>query len=244
LDKDTKATLFFTDEKEGNMSQVRPSFLIGMSFLSLTLPQAQSFASEEPMYCHPATFYRHEMKPSAETKTKRLHLFRLGRVTLAGLSVGGSRPSEVKDLAHEFSSASQSEGYCTWYLNKGNPLARREFNWHYVDHPGTNAEKSVRDFEQSLGPSFDQDSVSFVSCAENYGYIAMGCDGQMHRGPTGFAMLLAFTGCTPEHSVEIADRLWGLNGVPYETRLAVAKRGFEMGAERPVSRERLARLFD
>ncbi len=71
----------------------------------------------------------------------------------------------------------------------------------------------------------------------------MGCDEMKHRGPTAFAMFLSFEGCSPEHSVEIANRLWGENGVSAATRQTVARKGFELGRQRAGIRARLQDLM-
>lgn len=196
----------------------------------------------EPSFCQPTTFFSKEISSSGNG-LRRLHLFKIGKMNLAGLAVGGSNPTSVKALASKHSTAGGNDRYCTWYFNDGNTDAKRSFVWKYVSKPVTDPQQIVEEYESVLGSSFDQESTNFVQCAENFNYIAMGCDGMMHRGPTVFAMLLAFTGCTPEHSTEIADKLWGLNGVPLETRLAVAKKGFEIGNAHSESRAKLVQLF-
>ena len=69
----------------------------------------------------------------------------------------------------------------------------------------------------------------FLSCLEESKYLAIGCHGMLHRGPSAFAMILAFSGCSPAHSLEIVNHLWGLNGVKYEVRNAIAEAGYELG---------------
>ena len=91
-------------------------------------------------------------------------------------------------------------------------------------------------FDTKKGPSF-------LSCAENRHYLALGCNSMAHRGPTVFGMLLAFSGCTPEHSLEIVNHIWGQNGVSDETRLTLIQEGATHGKTRPESREHFRELF-
>ncbi|HVK61420.1 MAG TPA: hypothetical protein VM432_07715, partial [Bdellovibrionales bacterium] len=172
------------------------------------------------------------------------HIFRIGKLTLVGLAVGNSRFNSVEQLATERGlNLSRSERSCTWYMNDGNRDARANFVWRYVERPSSNAEKTVAEYESVLQASIDQEAVNWVSCAEDHGYLAMGCDGMRHRGPTVFAMFLAFAGCNPENSVKIANSFWGLNGVSEKSRLAVAKKGYELGEQRPLSRKRLQAIM-
>ena len=62
-----------------------------------------------------------------------------------------------------------------------------------------------------------------------------------HRGPTAFGMVLAALGCSPEHAAEIVNRLWGLNDIPAENRLAAIRRAYDSGARQPELRARLQR---
>ena len=56
-------------------------------------------------------------------------------------------------------------------------------------------------------------------------------------------MLLAFSGCSPEHSAAIANQAWGLNFVPPGTRLLIAKKGFELGNRQPEARKALQQVM-
>jgi hypothetical protein len=64
-----------------------------------------------------------------------------------------------------------------------------------------------------------------------------------HRGPTVFGMLLAYSGCSAEHSLEITNQIWGLNGVKRKVRLAIIRKAYELGNTQKESRKRLAELF-
>jgi hypothetical protein len=222
------------------------NFRLVTLFAALAASPALARATE-PVYCKPETFFKSEFRDESNVKAKRLRLFKLGRVTLAGLAVGKSAVEQVQNLARSHSSESASDKYCTWYLHRANLRARQEFNWQYVPlpHPlGQNSLDVAEEYVRSLTDVFARNAVSFVSCAENHGYIALGCHGMQHRGPSVFAMLLAFSGCSPTHSAEIANRLWGLNYlVTARTRLAIAEAGFQLGSEQRESREKLSRLF-
>jgi hypothetical protein len=200
----------------------------------------------EPAYCDPATFSRLEVPLAKEERkhVKRLHVFRLGRVTVAGLAVGHSAPAAVRALAGRFSRAGTGERYCTWYLNDGNPEASRTFNFHYVPNPILLDEtRGPAVYLQALDSSFAADAESFLSCAEQHGFLALGCDGMRHRGPTVFGMLLAFSGCAPEHALRIANDFWDLNGVRPAVRLAIIRAAYDRGRAHPGESERLRALL-
>lgn len=216
-------------------------FLI--SLIGVGLAAAGTAQAAEPRFCEPEAFLRHEVAQSSPAK--RLHLFRLGRVKLAGLGVGSSENGDVRELARENSEARGSEGFCTWYLNRKDEEAVRTFNWRYLPRPerdGT-ADEIAAQYERILAGAFSGDATSFLSCVEQYGYLALGCDEMKHRGPTAFAMFLSFVGCSPEHSVEIVNRRWGENGVTPATRLAVARKGEELGRRDATVRVRFQALL-
>ena len=103
--------------------------------------------------------------------------------------------------------------------------------------------EAVAEFMNILEKTFDSSSTSFLSCASEQHYIALGCNGMRHRGPTVFGMLLAFSGCSPKNALEISNQIWGLNGVKRKVRLAVIEKAYELGASHRSSREKLAQLF-
>jgi hypothetical protein len=147
-------------------------------------------------------------------------------------------------VAQDFSDVGYPQGYCTWYVNDANPVAAYAFNFHPLPHPTAESEKIAEIYITEMASSFHQDKTSFLSCAEQFGYLGLGCDGMMHRGPTLFAMLLSYAGCSPEHSTEIANRIWGENGVPSKTRIAAAKRAAELAEANPRESGRLRKLFE
>lgn len=207
-------------------------------------PRSAIRVENEPAYCDPGRFRAHEVEARG-VDVDRLHAYRIGGVVLAGLAIGNSSEAQVRKLAGNFSQAGPDAGYCTWYYNVKNAEAAKVFNYHPVEaNPKDLDPEEARElFLKLVGPNFDQDAVNQVMCAERYGYVAMGCDGQKHRGPTAFAMLLAFSGCSPEHSAEVANELWGLNGVPASVRLSVAEAGYELGSKHTEARKRLQAKF-
>ena len=61
-----------------------------------------------------------------------------------------------------------------------------------------------------------------IDTLERTQYFAEGCDSQKHRGPSYFAMLLAFGGCSAREATDVANAIWKLNGVPGDFRLEIA----------------------
>jgi hypothetical protein len=203
-------------------------------------------AAGEPPYCIPEAFHGLEIPVTAEDGAglSRLHAYRLGKVLLAGLAVGESEQSKVRALAHRQGSAAAPEHYCTWYVNKGNPEAASTLVFRYVPNPDSLGEvEAAASYLAALRESLLDGQEGFLGCAANHGYIAVGCDGMMHRGPSVFGMVLAFSGCEPEHALEIVDDIWGLNGVPQGTRLAVIRAAHEHGRANPAQSARLRDLF-
>ena len=94
-----------------------------------------------------------------------------------------------------------------------------------------------------LGNEFDLAPINFVSCAAEAGYIAIGCDGMKHRGPTVMAMLLAYSGCTPDHAATIATQIWGNNGITTQMRSAISKRAAELATSHPSALAKLKAIM-
>ncbi len=174
----------------------------------------------------------------------RAHVYQLGSLTLAGLAVGHSDTDSVVRLANTFSEANQSQNYCTWYFNKGNADAEMAFNHHYVSSPMFKSPKIAEQYRERLEYMFlGKGENTIGSCAVNQNYIAMGCNGQKHRGPSVFAMFLSFAGCSPESATKIANKTWNKNFVPKKTRTAIAKVGWDFGNENPELRYMLQSLM-
>lgn len=227
-------------------------------------------APSEPAYCDPSAFDERELKLGdglelERSGLNRVHAFKLGKVTLVGVGVGNSKASALKELEQKHSVKSSStlgksvsnpspeNKFCTFYLNHpkgdGNDGPRLEASKAFnhkdiIPNPSQLTEDvAAKEFMAVIEKTFDRESTNFLSCAQEDNYIALGCNGMMHRGPTVFGMVLAFSGCTPEHALEVANQTWGLNGVKRKVRLAVIKKAYELGSARPESRKKLADLF-
>ncbi len=202
-------------------------------------------------------FKKHELKTNAP-KTKRLRSFQIGGLELVGCAVGASDAYEIA----AFSKAPLERKYGTWYLNKGNKVAERIFNHEYMAGPYFGwlpwfPVKSLPNWVPLIGGEvlghkrivkaykkrMEKHWEEMVKCAEDFGYVAMGCDGHRHRGPSVFAAFLALSGCDPDTATDIANELWGLNGVPDFTREAIAKIGWDLGNQNPELRARLQKVM-
>jgi len=187
--------------------------------------------TNEPSYCNPSTFSKFEISPPANSsKILNLHVYRLGHVVLAGMAIGKSPTSAMEALAKSYSAKVDQVNYCTWFVGSGNSSAQKAFNYLPVPNLFTlNINNAASTFMNILGSSFFQDNNNFISCAETDGYLAVGCNEQQHRGPSVFGMILAFSGCTPEHATAIANNIWGLNGIKQEVRLSIVKAAYDYG---------------
>src|SRR5262245_7206309 len=200
----------------------------------------------EPAYCDFETFRRAAEKVSDDSGLEREHVFRLGKVVLVGLAIGESRADDVRRLAEEYSSptAGAPEKHCTWYLNEGRAEPERLFNWDYVENPKEmDPEEAANQYMTRLNGIFDSDPTSVLSCAREHGYIAIGCNAMKHRGPVVIGMLLAYTGCTPQHALDIVSYYWGSHGVSDETRAAVVRQGYEPGRAHASASAKLRALL-
>lgn len=221
------------------MRNLRSVFATVLIFFSST---SFSAAFQEPTFCNPKTFSSFEKTPST-SKVRNLHMFKVGKLWLSGLAIGNSKVVDVQALAQTYGRVSSSENSCTWYLNKGNREAESAFSHRYVNRPHRDQKRAADEYDSVISSSFDRDSINMVKCAQRHGYIALGCNGMRHRGPSAFAMVLGFAGCSPANSVAIANSIWGSNGVPTNARIAIAQRGFEIGSSRPSSRKALQDLM-
>jgi len=198
----------------------------------------------EPAYCSLRTFLSREVSLDQVRGLTNARMFQLGRARLTGVAVGSSDARILAALAAKHQ-ATASEGYCTWYLNKGDDSAEEAFNHQYVSNPMFMlSSRAASEYWRALGANFDPRSpLSFLSCIERHGYVAMGCNGMKHRGPSVVGMLLAFSGCTPEHASEIVNHVWGLNGVRASVRHAILEHAYHAGNANPAIRTRFARVF-
>ncbi len=180
-----------------------------------------------------------------KTQLERAHLYTLGSVKLLGVAVGGSDTQDLIHFATSHSNTDSLEKYCTWYLNKGDDNAEAAFNHHYVNNPSSlNITTGPAQYRQVLKDEFAKARPNFLNCIEQNKYLAMGCNGQKHRGPTVFGMLLAFSGCSPQNAATIVNKVWGLNGVKPEVRLAIINEGKLLGDEDPEARDRMQKAFN
>ena len=197
----------------------------------------------EPAFCAPETFLAHEIAGAGDAGIERLRAFRLGGVVLAGMAVGDSDAAAVARLA-EGHGATAADRYCTWYVNRGNHKAELLFRQIYLPNPRhLSPEDAAEAFGDLFGPALGAGPDGLWRCVEERGFLALGCNGQKHRGPTAFGMVLAALGCSPEHAAGIVNRLWGLNDIPAENRLAAIRRAYDIGARQPDQRDRLQRLL-
>lgn len=203
-----------------------------------TLPPIESVPVEasEPEYCDPKTFLSLETKFKAKD-IDNAHLFKLGKVNLLGVAVGASDTEALVSFAKAYGTAEASKKYCTWYFNSGDIKAQKTFHHIYVSKPD--------DFDDRKDYlTLKSEFASFASCATDQGYLAMGCNGMKHRGPTVFGMLLAYSGCKPERAAQIVNTIWGLNGIKPEVRLAIIKDAFTMGENNKDIRLNLREAFE
>lgn len=194
-------------------------------------------AQASPKFCDLEAFKALEVSTNAP-KAKRLHCYKVGKLKLCGVAVGGSDANELASM----SPADSLNGYCTWYLNKGNKQAELIFNQEYMRGPYWGwlpFNGVVSSYRERLAGHWG----NMVECARSTGYVAMGCDGQRHRGPSVFAAFLSLAGCSPSESEKIASNIWGLNGVPKFTRKDIAAIGFDVGNANPDLRKQLLEVM-
>ena len=212
---------------------------------------------EEPEYCNLVHFSRHEIYSFRKNKKLvRARGFKLGDVVFVGLSVGRSDVDELIQLAEAYDQGEdiQIKKYCTWYLHAPtlNPiylanslLAKSRFNYTPIDKNPRDlvSSEAVSEVMQAVKSSFIEQAPSFVSCLVKNKYLAVGCQGMMHRGPTVFGAILAFSGCSPQNSAAIVNRVWGLNGVAPEVRLAVIEAAHVYGLVHPTESQAISNLL-
>jgi hypothetical protein len=181
----------------------------------------------------------------------RARVFQVGKVTLAGLGVGGSEVPAVEAFSDHHvrpGSAGPQKKYCTFYVNEGNDEASVVFDWEYLPKPSG---LSTWAYELMTGLTAAEGYHRYyavhvprmIACAEDAGYVALGCDGMRHRGPTVFAALLSFSGCPAEQTARTVNAIWGLNGVLAASRLAMIQDAYDQGQADPLLSSRLRALF-
>lgn len=216
-----------------------------LSALAITLLISNFVHAAEPAYCDSKNFSKFESKYASSANLERLHVFKIGKLTLAGLGVGKSDQMAVESMANDLGSVPKSEKSCTWYFNEGAEDAANSFVHKYVSGPyfWNSKSKIVKEYTSVLKDSFDTEQINMVNCATKYNYLAMGCNSQKHRGPSVFAMFLSYSGCSPKNAVKIANKLWGTNHVPTSTREALAAEAYKWGSAHPKQRAALQEVM-
>jgi hypothetical protein len=177
----------------------------------------------------------------------RLKALQVGSVKLAGLAVGDSPLDAVLQLPGALGvTVAPEDRSCTFLMKKASSAHRKALRWFNLPDPrGRGSRADAQKWFGIVREVFDQGQPSFLSCAEKYGFIALGCAGMRHRGPTVFAMLLAFAGCTPKRATAIAEKHWQRH-VDTSVRQGMVEVAYEHGlkAEHRDSRLRFQRLFN
>lgn len=207
---------------------------------ALMLSSVFAHASTEPRFCDPAKIQEYE-RANNIPHLKRIHVYQFGQLTLAGLAVGDSDYRYVQSLARQY--GVNDEKSCTWYFNTGNAQAAQAFNSYPLPAPWLASPSIAKKYEQILEGSFDRAPSNMLTCARTQHYLAMGCDGMKHRGPSVFAAVLAYAGCTPQHAMQIANKIWGSNFVAHGTREAIAAVGAKYAQENPQGAAELQTLM-
>lgn len=209
-------------------------FFIGMIF-------GISAFSKEPTYCNPDTFLIRLTELSKRDGFKRGYMYQSGDVSITGVSVGGSETASLMRLAPLHS---RDKKYCTFYLNSGDEAHEQLFN--HMHFPGPykfwkSSTKIANEFEVR----FEKILPELMSCMSEYGYVAMGCNGQKHRGPLAYGMLLTFSGCSVESASEIIIRVWGKSKIiESKVRRKVLERGVKLRAKYPEMSKQLQEMME
>lgn len=217
------------------------SLRLGVLLLAVSISSSYAFAVE-PSYCDPKAFFAKEVK--FNNKIERAHVYKLGDMLLMGAAIGNSKAKDLIKFETEHSDATAADKYCTWYFNEGDGEAEEMFTHIYLNNPSRlTTVTGPAEYSSKLKDVFANASVNFMKCATDHKYIALGCNGQKHRGPTVFGMLLAFSGCSPQNAATIVNTTWGLNGVKPEVRAAIIAEGKRLGDADPEARRRLQNAF-
>ncbi|MBC7753232.1 MAG: hypothetical protein H7Z71_03270 [Moraxellaceae bacterium] len=215
--------------------------LFALTLLSI-VAISHSVQALEPAYCEPQNFMSKEVDPNNSILRDRA--FKLGQVMIVGGAIGYSRTEKVIEFVENYSDATAEDKYCTWYYNDGNDDASAVFNHYYVTNPKKlTVTSGPIEYRQVLKDQFAKSKTSFLSCLEKHKILVMGCNGQMHRGPTVFGMMLSYSGCSSKNSLAIVNHLWGKNGVKSEVRQAIIEEGYKLGNEDPQARLRMQKAF-
>lgn len=170
----------------------------------------------------------------------RIFRFKSG-FTLVSVGVGKSPVEVLKTLAIHNSNKPgiEADKFATWYYNNANPEAAEAFHGecNIPDNPITY--HRTDQFQKIAVPTLGH----MVNDAEEWSYLAFGCDGNKHRGPSIFAMWLCLEGTSPKEATKIANELFGKNWVLPFVRQRIAKLGWDYGNQYPGLRERVKTLM-
>jgi hypothetical protein len=175
--------------------------------------------------------------------------FNFRRFRIMSCAVGTIKDRVVMDwclfrnFRHGLTDESEHDGkYCTWYFNSGDhdfdSLDAKTLFHHLPVKHNPIYYWSTKPFEK-IRDALPQ----MVETAEKYGYLAMGCDGNKHRGPSVFAMFLCLAGVAPREATKIANEFFGCNFVLPFVRRRIASLGYELGNQNPELRTRLQVLI-
>jgi hypothetical protein len=174
-------------------------------------------------------------------------LFKLEQFVLLCIAVGTSSDKRVINFCKKYSKQSDRgrmhDGkFNTWYFNDGD---------HDFDQ--INAKETFHHFPVKHNPIYAWSTKPFlpivnelehmILTAERHGYLAFGCDGNKHRGPSVFAMFLCLAGIPPKEATKAANEFFGSNFVMFFVRKRIAKLGWEHGNKNPELRKRLRILM-
>jgi hypothetical protein len=213
----------------------------GWSWAGKNDAMGKAKTESEPTYCTVDEFGGHEvilaqklpeLAPQMTQGLTNAHAFHIGKVTLLGVGVGKSNASLLKQVSSSFKSPSRQENeFCTWYFNTPEKTAseeqqhtlKSEFHWNRIKKNPRFKKYNAEELAEEFGETFKKvvGQEAFWSCLETENYMALGCNGMAHRGPSFFGMLLALSGCSAKHSLAIVNHIWGKNGVPNDKRLAI-----------------------
>jgi hypothetical protein len=181
------------------------------------------------------------MYPSGLLCGARLFVF--DKFSLLSCAVGTSSDQRLINECASRSKDGQDGKYNTFYFNSSDLDfdkidAKKIFHWLPVkDNPiwhwSTEEFLPIRDALKDM-----------VEVGERHEYLAMGCDGNKHRGPSVFAMFLSLAGVEPKEATRIANKFFGCNFVLPFVRARIAKLGYDLGNQNPELRARAQRLFE
>lgn len=224
--------------KGKNMKLFMIVFLVGF------LVWIEFARGEEPVFCDVKYWNDHQV--ASNPTLTRAKTFKIGDKTIAGLGVGDSPTESVKAM-----SLSADDKYCTFYLNDGNSDAAKSFIHQNIGPnplwPWFSGEKMDKEFLKNIGGILTSDPITVQSCLKKNKYVALGCDGMRHRGPSGFSWLLVFAGCSPKSAVGVVQKLWPVEWyrgpVSSSKRIEMVQSAVTLREQNPEKSMELRRLF-